>query len=108
MQKLPKNMGFRFKLFWSDEAVRNLEEILCYLEEEWSQKEVNNFKSKLSRQLSLITQNPKLFPLSDYNTRLRRAVLSKHTTIFYELANDSVYLVYLFNNRQDIHKIEKG
>lgn len=55
-----------FKLFWSEEAIRNLENILNYLIEKWSQREVDNFKSRLSRQLDLIVKNPRMFPVSEY------------------------------------------
>jgi plasmid stabilization system protein ParE len=39
-----------YKLFWTEEAIRNLEEIFDYLIDTWSQKEVdgqpNLFKTK--------------------------------------------------------------
>jgi len=48
-------------------------------------RELSKFKSKLSKQLDLIQKNPRLFPISEVQPRLRKAVLSKQTTIFYEL-----------------------
>ncbi len=76
-----------------------------YLDCQWTQREIDNFKKKLAKQIELIEKNPKLFPVSEYNPRLRKAVLSKQTTIFYEIADRMIYLVYLFNSRQDIEKI---
>lgn len=35
-----------------------------------------------------------------------KAVLSKHTTIYYEVSGQIIYLVYLFNNIQNIRKTE--
>ncbi|HZK07603.1 MAG TPA: type II toxin-antitoxin system RelE/ParE family toxin [Bacteroidales bacterium] len=99
-------MNYSFPVIWSEEAVRNLEETLDYLVNRWTQREVNNFKTKLSRQLNLISQNPKLFPVSGIQPRLRKAVLSSQTTIFYEFKNDSVYIVYLFNNAKNPDKIK--
>lgn len=99
------NMDSDYKIFWTDEAIRNLESILDYLTSRWTQKEVDKFKQKLSKQIELIARNPKLFPVSEYNKRLRKAVLSKQTTIFYELSGSIIYLVYLFNNKQHIKKI---
>ena len=40
-----------YKLYWTDEAINNLEEILDYLIQNWSQKEVDNFKHKLNKHL---------------------------------------------------------
>ncbi|GEM_PF-155098 len=100
MMKLGKNLDYR--LFWTEEAIRNLEEILDYLIDNWSQKEVESFNKKLSKQLDLILINPKMFPVSSYNPRLRKAVLSKQTTVFYELKGNIIYLAYLFVNRKNI------
>lgn len=58
-----------------------------------------------TKQISLIEQNPKLFPISQYNPKLRKAVLSKQTTIFYEVTGQIIYLVYIFNNKLEIEKI---
>jgi len=99
-------MAYDYKLFWSDEAINNLEEILDYLHSRWTQREVDKFKKRLSKQLDLVTRNPKLFPKSDFNPSLRKAVLSKQTTIFYKISSDTINLVYLFNSRQDIQKIQ--
>lgn len=95
-----------YKLFWTEESIRNLEEILNYLISNWSQKVVDNFKQKLSKQLELILSNPEMFPVSNFNPRLRKAVLSRQTTIFYEVKGNIVYLAYLFVNRKNIEKIK--
>ena len=95
-----------YKIFWTEEAINNLEEILNYLINHWSQKEVNNFKVKLSKQIELISSNPKIFPVSKYNPRLRKAVLSKQTTIFYEIKDNVIYLAYIFMNKKNIGRIK--
>jgi len=95
-----------YKIIWTNEAINNLEEILNYLIERWSQKEVDNFKRKLSKQIELIGFFPKMFPQSKYNPRLRKAVLSKQTNIFYQIKNNTIYLVYIFVNSKDIERLK--
>jgi len=63
-----------YKIIWTTEAVNNLEEILNYLNEKWSQREVDAFKKKLGKQIELIRLFPGMFPISQYNARLRKAV----------------------------------
>ena len=99
-------MDSDFKVVWTDEAIDNLESILDYLDHIWTQRETDNFKKKLGKKIELIEQNPKIFPVSAYNPRLRKAVLSRQTTIFYEIADHVINLVYLFNSKQDIQRIE--
>jgi plasmid stabilization system protein ParE len=95
-----------YKLFWSEEAISNLEEIIDYLNHQWTQKEVAKFKNKLGKQLDLIIQNPFLFPISNYNQRLRKAVMSRQTTIFYKINGNIVYVAYLFVNQKNIEGIK--
>jgi plasmid stabilization system protein ParE len=95
-----------YKIFWSEEALSNLEEILDYLNERWTQKEINKFKNKLNKQLEIISRFPTIFPVSNYHPNLRKAVLSKQTTIFYKIQDNIIYLAYLFDNRKDIRKIK--
>ncbi len=71
-----------YKIFWTEEAIQNLEEIINYLSINWTQREVDNFKLKLSKQIDHIKRNPRLFPISQFQPRLRKAVLSKQTSIF--------------------------
>ena len=104
MTKSRRSMDY--KLFWSKESISNLVGILSYLESEWTDKELSKFKSKLSKQLDLIQKNPRLFPISEVQPRLRKAVLSKQTTIFYELIDYEIPIAYLFNNRMDIERIK--
>ena len=94
------------KVVWTDEAIDNLEAILDYLDHVWTQREVDNFKKKLGKKIELIEQNPKIFPVSAYNPRLRKAVLSRQTIIFYEIADHVINLDNLFNSKQDIQRIE--
>lgn len=99
-------MEFECKIFWSEESLNNLEDILAYLYHKWTEKEVANFKSKLSSQLDLISKFPNLFPASEMNPNLRKAVLSKQTTVFYQVQNENIYIVYLFDTRQNPDKIK--
>ncbi len=99
-------MAYDYTVFWSAEAIINLESILDYLQRRWTQREVDKFKNQLGKQLNLIISNPKLFPISDYNPRLRKAVLSKQTSIFYEVSENRINVVYIFDNRQDIQKLK--
>jgi len=66
-----------------------------------SLKEVENFKQKLSKQLHFIIQFPFMFPASIQNPALRKAILSKQTTIYYKVEKNIIYPVYLFANQKD-------
>ena len=89
-----------YKLYWSEESVSNLEDILNYLESNWTAKEIENFKRLLTKNLELISIFPTIFPKSQYIPNLRRAVLSKQVSIFYQVIKEVIYITYLIDNRQ--------
>ncbi|MBD3330980.1 type II toxin-antitoxin system RelE/ParE family toxin [Candidatus Peregrinibacteria bacterium] len=90
-----------YKLRWSEESIRTLDEIIDDIRRKWTELEVNNFKLKLSHQLNLIKQNPLMFPASSRHPSLRKAVLSKQTTVFYVIQDETVFLAYIHLNRKD-------
>ena len=99
-------MGSNYLIRWTDESIQNLESILNYIKTTWTEKEVNNFKSKLTHQLKIIQRFPTIFPASEHNSRLRKAVMSKQTSLIYEFKEDIIYIVSIFDNRQNPKRIK--
>lgn len=95
-----------YKLRWSKDSIADPEDILSYLSRNWSERILNNFKKKLSRQLDLIAQNPLMFLQSTYNPELRKAVLSKQTSIFYKIKDNTIFIVHIFVNTQNIQRLK--
>lgn len=98
-------MAENLNVFWSSEAEQNLNDILTYIEEHWTHKEVENFLSKLDKCIFLIQNKPKLFPPTKQRANLRRCVLSKQTSLFYSYIESTIYIVALFDNRRDPSKL---
>lgn len=94
-----------YRLFWSDKAVADLENIINYLRKEWTQKEIQKFARKLDRRLNLILVNPRLFPKTGRRKNIRRSVLTKHTVIYYEMKEKELTIVTLFDPRQHPKKL---
>jgi plasmid stabilization system protein ParE len=95
------------KVKLSTRASRKLDKLLSYLENEWSTKVKKEFIHKLNTSLSLIQKNPDSFQKSDSVPGLHRCVISKQTTIYYRYDDKQIYIVTLFDNRQDPDKLNK-
>ncbi|WP_276371538.1 type II toxin-antitoxin system RelE/ParE family toxin [Chryseolinea sp. H1M3-3] len=95
-----------YKLFWSDRALDDLQNILNYLSEKWTQKDIRNFVRRLDRRLELISGNPRLFPKTTKRKNIRRSVLTKHTVIYYDMKENSVTVVTIFDPRQHPKKLK--
>ena len=66
-----------YKLFWSNRAVHDLQNIIEYLRNNWADKEIRNFVRRLDKRLALIVINPRLFPKTPKRKNIRRSVLTK-------------------------------
>jgi len=95
-----------FNIIWSDEAKNNLSWIIDYFETNWTEKELKKFFQRFEKILQLISQNPQLFRLTNKRKNVRKCVFSRQTSIYYKFENNKVYLITLFDNRQNPKKLK--
>jgi len=95
-----------YDIEWSDEALSNLAQIVHYLESNWTEREIENFFLRLENVLELISKNPKLFSITHKRKNVRRCILGKQTSIYYKFESDKIFLVTLWDNRQDPKKLK--
>ena len=88
------------RIEWSLEAQANLNDIMTYLESEWTEKEVSYFSERLEKQLLIILQTPEIYKKSLRKTGLRECQITHHNTLFYTYDNERLYIVTVFDNRQ--------
>ncbi len=91
----------------SRRAMKNLDSLLVYLEEEWSTKVKHDFVQKLDKSLKQIQELPDSFPESDNIRGLRKCVVTKQTTVFYKYSDTTIYVVTIFDNRQNPKSLER-
>lgn len=89
------------KVVLSNTAQRKLDKLIIYLIEEWSLKIKNEFISKLDNVVEQIKNNPELFPKSNKGNNVRKCVVTKHTTLFYKFDSNQIYILTIFDNRQN-------
>ena len=53
-----------YKIEWSDHAISELKETIEYLENNWAEKDLKKFSTKLDHTIELISKNPEIFPNS--------------------------------------------
>ncbi len=106
MKQQRKFMTNTYKLIWSDEALEGLKEIIAYLENKFSEKDVKKFAKKLDRQLEIIQTNPESFPFSPKSKTVRRSIIAKLTSIYYAIDKDTVKLISIIDNRKNPHSLK--
>jgi plasmid stabilization system protein ParE len=93
-----------YKIHWTDNALRELELTIQFLEENWTEKELQNLARSLEETISLISQNPHIFQASKKRKDVRRAVILSLNSLYYRVAADQVEILSFFGNRQNPKK----
>jgi len=89
------------KIEYTDTYKETLSAIVEIIENDWGDKYVNRFLNQLDRVVAKIKTYPYLFQALPINQNYRRCVISKQTSLVYEVSDSKIILLYLFDNRQE-------
>ena len=95
------------KIVFSRRASGNLEKLLEYLESKWSKRVKDNFIKKLDMALNILQENPDTSPKSEVIKDLFKNVITRQTTVYYKFDSEKLYIVTIFDTRQDPKKLGK-
>lgn len=95
------------KLVLTAKAKKQLQDIFDYIESKWSREARIKVAKKIYKNFYIIESNPELFPISEFNTNLKKCVVSKQTTIFFSYNYAKISVVSVFDTRQNPTKIKK-
>lgn len=84
-----------------------IQNVFNYLELKWNEKTKNKFSNKINTIVNLIIENPELFPVSSINMKIRKAVISKQSTLYYNFNSRHIIVLAVFDTRQNPTKINK-
>ncbi len=88
-----------YSIFWSIEAELSYLKILEYLEEKWTQRELDRFISRTDEVMDYIKKSPFQYQRIKNNTH--KVILSRQISLFYKIEESIIFLHYFWDNRQD-------
>ncbi|QRQ99964.1 type II toxin-antitoxin system RelE/ParE family toxin [Dyadobacter sandarakinus] len=88
-----------FEIRWTSEAETSFREIVAYLEAEWTEKEARKFIRRARTLFSQIAKFPFMCEASNTNKKVRRGFVTKQCSLFYEINDDVIVLLYFWDNR---------
>ncbi len=96
------------EIIWSARARITFFKVLDYLENNWSQKEIIQFYNRTEIVLRAIKMNPGIFAVSNKHKQVRRALIDKNNSFFYQVDsyNNKIYLLTFFDNRQNPNQLK--
>lgn len=94
------------QVIWSPASEKDLEKILEYLESFWNNQTLSILINKIDNNITLIVENPRIFPIINKKFDIRKSVITKHNTLYYREKNNNIEIVRLFDSRQNPNKLE--
>jgi len=95
-----------YEIHWTDHALNELDEVYDYLKANWTEKELRKLSLEIEKTIELISKNPELFPIINQDETIRRAVITKHNTIYYKKLNEVIEILSFFSNKKNPDKLD--
>lgn len=93
-------MDKSYKVEWTKRSLKNALSIKDYLVKKFSKKEVLKFETLLKQFELTVSNFPTLYPESQSQKILRRAIIHKNTTVYYIFDKKKVTVIAIKDNRQ--------
>lgn len=84
----------------SEHAVETFDAICAQINERFGEKYEQRFEKKTINVLELISQNPYLYQAAKFDPDIRRALIDKISSVFYEVRQDRIKVLFFWDNRQ--------
>lgn len=90
-------------VIWSAKAKITFFKVLDYLDKNWTKKEILQFHLRTELVLNAIKRNPGIFPVSSTHKNIRKAIVDKNNSFFYQVDkyHKKIYVLTFFDNRQN-------
>ena len=95
-----------FQIVWSKLAEDDFSSILDYLYENWNIKVVNKFIDLSDKLIYQISKNPNQYPIINNTIRIRKGVITKHSSLYYRINRNKIEILRIYDNRQDPNKLK--
>ncbi len=73
------------KIIWTPQAEKGLQNVLDYLEEEWTEKEILNLEQRLKDFLERISKYPEICLPTEKYKNVRKGLIDKNNYIIYRI-----------------------
>lgn len=93
-------------VYISDRAVRNLEDILNYLEDKWSVRIKLKYLNILESKVKAISENPYLYQDSGNKKGVHRCVVTKQSIMYYRILDYQIEIITIQDSRRDLSKLK--
>ena len=83
---------------------KKVTDLLAYLEQSWNKKVAQDFKQILDRKMLQLIKEPDSGRNSQKIAGVQWILITKHNKLFYRIKDDTIYMITLFDTRQNPKK----
>ncbi len=87
-------------VFWTTEAEDTFENVIQYLQENWTENEIEHFVNLTNRIVSLISENPKMFRKTNVKN-VHEALVTSHNLLVYKIYQERIDLLFFWDTRKN-------
>ena len=91
----------QFDVVFTDEADDTFDSIGNQILKRWGELELLNFRSRVYDVVEVISRSPLIFRSVNNNDNIRKAVIHKNCSMFYEIKEQRIDILFFWDNRQD-------
>ena len=92
----------KYEIRWTVKSTESFEEVIDYLRQNWSEQAVDHFVKEVFSTIQLISEFPLMFK-SIKRKEVRKALINKHVSLYYQINNQSVeLLVFWPHSRNEV------
>ncbi len=94
------------ELVWTERAIKGYGNVIEYLENRWTEKEVSNFVRESNRFFELLKKYPRMLEPSTKQANVHRGPINRHTMLTYRVRprKKQVELLNIYFAKQNIAK----
>jgi len=93
------------KIQWTIRAVESFDNIVNYIEKNWSANSAKTFVQKTDNLINQIAENPDMCQQIE-GKDIKRGVITSQTSVYYLVMNEAVRLITFWDNRRNPKKLK--
>ncbi len=87
------------QVFWTDKAIKSLRQISNFTENQWNQEVADYLLDLIDVRIELIKSNPHISQKIE-KTEYYRILVHRHVSLFYEIQQNTLKVLLIWDNRQ--------
>ena len=86
---------------FSAEAVKTFEAICAQIKNRWGDNTMRKFQRKVLKTIQTLSVSPFIFSIIEGYPDIRKGIINKNCSFFYEAKQEQIDILFFWDNRQD-------